>query len=167
MSIILYAITKDNAFCKKNDHDDLNWMKISSDRQFFKFITTLFPNIPIVVGRKTYDLMPPLKDRKIIIASNKSNNTLHNILLNNQECIIIGGYSIIKNIIKSKDLINNISKIITVRLPIITNDIEKYLKDPLIEYKLNNNLILNNNFQFKGGKDNDNIIYIEEWGLQK
>lgn len=161
MAIIFYATTQNDFFCKKADKDDLSWMKISTDRQFFKFLTCTFNNYPLICGSKTFDNMPPLKNRKILRIS-RNTITLDLALKIFPNSIIIGGHEIIEMTYKYYK--NKVSSILTARLNIdIKENANNFKLDPLLKYKYNGEMSLLNKFKIAGTKNDDKEIILEYW----
>lgn len=142
MAMILYAITKENYFCKKETLDkkidDLNWMRVPTDRRFFRELTTLQANQPILVGSKTARVMPKLKNREMIIISRSPDKgiSLLQALEKNPNAILIGGAALLRSamLFSHREYFNSI---VTVRLPISVplDDRKDYIKDPLLPFK--------------------------------
>ena len=153
MVAILYAITKDNYFCKKETLDkkidDLSWMRISTDRKFFKEITTLHENQPIIVGYKTAFVLPQLKDREIVTISSSliRGIPLNQALQKYPNGIIIGGASVIKSAMRPAHRYY-INSVLTIRLPISipVNESSNYIIDPLSKIKESGLLKLSSRF---------------------
>ena len=170
MAIILYAITKDNYFCKKETADkqidDLAWMRIPTDRRFFRELTTLQANQPILVGYKTAQVMPYLKDRKLITISSRKEHgiRLDQALQRYPEGIVIGGASILRSAMNfsHRDYINSI---ITVRLPLRVprDDAANYIKDPLLPFKDSEILKLSSQFFLYTDNFEQPTILVEIW----
>lgn len=170
MAIILYAITKDNYFCKKETADkqidDLSWMRIPTDRRFFRELTTLYANQPIIAGYKTANVMPPLKNRELITISQSSLRgiRLSQALQKYPNGIVIGGASVLRSAMGSahRDYINSI---ITVRLPlrVPNQDAEDYVKDPLLPFKASRFLKLSSQFFMYTDNFEQPTILVEIW----
>lgn len=170
MAIILYAITKQGFFCKKETLDkkidNLDWMRISTDRKFFKELTTLHAMQPILVGSKTARVMPKLANRKTILISRclSSGITLKQALQKYPEAILIGGASVIKSAMTFAHR-EHFNSIITVRLPISIplDEMKNYVRDPLLTFK--NSGILKRSSQFFMYTDNyeQPTILVEIW----
>lgn len=143
MVTILYAVTRTGYFCKKETPDkkvdDLSWMRVPTDRIFFRELTTLHANQPILVGSKTAQVLPKLKDREIISISMCSDRgiPLHYALERYPSAILIGGAKLLVSAMKPPHR-KHINSVITVRLPIgipSQDDEKDYIKDPLLSFK--------------------------------
>lgn len=170
MAIILYAITKDNYFCKKETPDkvvdNLEWMRISTDRRFFKELTTLYRNQPILVGHKTASVMPKLKDRQMIIISTRSDKGiwLDQALQRYPNGILIGGAAVLKSSMTFNSR-NYIDSILTVRLPLRVpiQEANNYTKDPLLPFKDSGILKLSSQFYLHTDNFQQPAILLEIW----
>lgn len=170
MAIILYAITKNKYFCRKETIDkkvdDLSWMRISTDRKLFRELTTLFTNQPIIVGYKTLRVMPKLEHRHIIPISTCSDRgiSLKQALEKYPEAIVIGGASVLKSAMQFNHR-EHINSILTVRLPISipSEDIENYIIDPLDPFKESNVIKLSNRFYIHTDNYEQPTIALEIW----
>lgn len=170
MAMILYAVTKDNFFCKKETNDkkidDLEWMRIPTDRRFFRELTTLHKDQPILVGYKTARVMPKLKDRQMIIISTNSARGiwLNQALQKYPDGIIIGGASILKSAMQfaHRDYINSV---VTIRLPlrVPTDEAKDYVKDPLLPFKDSGILKLSSQFFIYTDNFEQPTILAEIW----
>ena len=170
MAIMLYAITKDNYFCKKETADkkidDLEWMRIPTDRRLFKELTTLYANQPILVGYKTARVMPNLKNRRVITISSRHEHgmRLDQALQRFPEAILIGGAAVLKSAMSfsHRDFFNSI---ITVRLPlrVPAEDAEDYIKDPLLPFKDLGVLKLSSQFFVYSDRFDQPTILVEIW----
>lgn len=170
MAIILYAITRDGYFCKKetpeNKIDDLAWMRVSTDRHLFRELTTLFPNQPILVGCKTASVLPKLKNRQIIpISHNPSVGPgLTPALIKYPNSILIGGANVIKNAMSS-DNMQYINSIITISLPIDVpeSNIYEYEPDPLAKLKQHGKLNQSAEFLIHTANNLKDEIIMQIW----
>jgi dihydrofolate reductase len=171
MTMILYALTKDGYFSKKDNVDgkidDLAWMRVTTDRRLFKQLTTLHNNQPIIAGYKTVDTLPKLPGRKIISISTCAQRgmLLRDALQRYPDGIVIGGASVIKSCIHfgHRDLINSI---LTVKLPLKLNpeeDPENFFEDPLRELKDNNVLRLDETFFIHTERFDHPTVQLEIW----
>lgn len=170
MATILYAVTKDNIFCKKEtidkQIDNLEWMRIPTDRRFFREFTTIHKDQPILVGYKTARVMPELKNRQIITISTNSTRGiwLSQALQKYPNGILIGGASVLKSAMQfaHRDYINSI---ITVRLPlrIPIDDHENYIVDPLLEFKNSGILKLSSQLFVHTDNFEQPTILVEIW----
>lgn len=143
MVTILYAVTRTGYFCKKETPDkkidDLSWMRVSTDRQFFRELTTLHANQPILVGAKTAQVLPKLKNREIITISRCADcgTALKYALERYPSAILIGGAKLLVSTMQPAYR-KYINSVITVRLPIgipSQDDEKDYIKDPLLPFK--------------------------------
>lgn len=60
---LLMAVSHDG-FVARGSNDDMRWTGFA-DKALFKTLTLSSPH-PLLVGRKTYDLMPKLADRELV-----------------------------------------------------------------------------------------------------
>ena len=170
MAIILYAITKDNYFCKKETPDkkidDLAWMRIPTDRRFFRELTTLHANQPILAGYKTAQVMPFLEGRKLVSISSRNEHgiRLDQALQRYPEGIIVGGASVLRSTMNFSHR-NYINSIITVRLPLRVPLAEAadYMKDPLQSLKDSGVLKLSSQFFLYTDNFEQPTILVEIW----
>lgn len=170
MAIILYAITKDNYFCKKETPDkkidDLAWMRIPTDRRFFRELTTLHANQPILAGYKTAQVMPFLEGRKLVSISSRNEHgiRLDQALQRYPEGIIVGGASVLRSTMNFSHR-NYINSIITVRLPLRVPlaEAEDYMKDPLLPFKDSGILKLSSQFFLYTDNFEQPTILVEIW----
>ena len=170
MAIILYAITKDNYFCKKEtldkQIDDLSWMRIPTDRKFFKELTTLFADQPILAGYKTVKVMPYLRDRIIVpISSRKEHGIrLDQAVQRYPNGILVGGASVLRSAMSFSHR-EHFNSIITVRLPlrIPIENAEDYVKDPLLPFKDSGVLKLSSQFFLYTNNFQQPTILVEIW----
>lgn len=170
MAIILYAITKDNYFCKKEtidkQVDDLEWMRVPTDRRFFREFTTLHKDQPILVGYKTARVMPKLKDRQMVIISTNSERGiwLSQALQKYPDGILIGGASVLRSAMQfaHRDYINSV---VTVRLPLRVplDEAKDYVKDPLLPFKDSGVLKLSSQFFLYTDNYELPTILVEFW----
>ena len=170
MVAILYAITKDNYFCKKETLDkkvdDLSWMRIPTDRKFFKELTTLHNNQPILVGYKTARVMPKLDNREIITISTNSERGiwLNQAMQKYPNGILIGGASVLKSALQLAHR-NYINSVLTIRLPIRVpiDEAKDYLLDPLLQFKESGLLKLSSSFYIYTENFEQPTIFAEFW----
>ena len=171
MATILYATTKENIFCKQETLDkkidDLEWMRISTDRKFFREFTTIHENQPILVGYKTARVMPQLNDREVVLLSTipARGTLLSQALQQYPTGIVIGGVSILKHAMSNKHR-QYINSVITVRLPITvpdSNDKKKYILDPLLDIKQSGLLRLSSKFYIYSENFEQPTIIAEFW----
>lgn len=170
MAIVLYAITKENYFCKKEtpdkEIDNLQWMRVPTDRRFFKEFTTLHHEQPILVGYKTARVMPKLKDRKMVVLSTRPEcgMRLNQALQYYPNGILIGGESILKHAMHFSNR-QYIESVLTVRLPISINltEADKYIKDPLLPFKDSGILKLSSQFFMHTDNYEQPTILLEIW----
>lgn len=170
MATVLYATTKDGYFCKKETVDkkidDLNWMKISTDRKLFKELTTLQANQPILVGYKTAQVLPYLYDRRLVTISSRKEHgiRLEQALQAYPSGIVIGGASVLRSTMQFTHR-NYINSIMTVRLPIKIPqaDIDNYIEDPLQVFKDSGILKLSSRFYVHTDNFEQPTILVEIW----
>lgn len=170
MAIILYAITKDDYFCKKETPDkkidDLAWMRVPTDRRFFRELTTLHADQPILVGYKTAQVMPFLKGRKLVSISSRTEHgiRLDQALQRYPEGILVGGASVLRSAMNLSHR-NYINSIITVRLPlrVTPTEAEDYMKDPLQPLKDSGVLKLSSQFFLYTDNFEQPTILVEIW----
>lgn len=173
MAIILYAITRDGYFCRKesdNKTDNLEWMRVSTDRQLFRELTTLFGEQTILVGGTTASVLPKLPNRNMIVLSRNPTTgmDLTDALIKYPNAILIGGGTVIKHAMAQNN-IKYINSIITVRLPISipeTNTAE-YEPDPLVVMKTSGVINKSSDFFIHTAKTPSPEIIMEIWRTTK
>ena len=171
MAIILYATTSEGYFCKKDSIDgivdDLSWMRVPTDRKFFKCFTSLHKEQVLIAGYKTVRTLPNLPGRRLVSISSARTRgiQLYNALQMYPESIVIGGASVLKSCMHfaHRDFVNSV---LTMRLPLKINPSENpedFMLDPLEEYKMNGVLKLDTQFYIYVENFDHPTILLEVW----
>lgn len=91
---VLMAISRDG-YLAKNADDDMKWTG-ATDKALFRILTFASPTL--LAGRKTAEMMPPLKGREIISISRDSEKglSLQQAAAQHPNAWLIGGGSVVK-----------------------------------------------------------------------